>query len=231
MRVRFALVVSLAFLAFFAGLVLAGDPKAWVDPDAGRPEPERRAAQEANSKAFFARYESWIAEQNANEVDWGKLPAYDLLASYAGPSLTLADAVARAERWVSGEVQRLTFLATGSTEVELLVEQGSADAPGSVLIVEFPGGLYPDENWAPTLGIAEAAPLVFKGDKVTLLLERDPSTSVLTPEMWTGVYLESVDGRIDALDENPFAGRVETGTADAFVQSVMKEFMRTHSTP
>ena len=73
-----------------------------------------------------------------------------------------------------GEVVGLSFLATGNTQIQVRVTAGSKDLPETIAEVEFPGGLRPAEDWAPTLGIAEGAPLIFEGERVVLLLEVDP---------------------------------------------------------
>lgn len=222
---RVAVVGGLILAAFCAGFVVAQSEKVGgPDPDIGLTEAQQQAAHRANSEAFWADYEKWIAEQNATSIDWRKLPAYDLLATYAGPSLTLGDAVARADRWVSGKVVDTTFLPTGNTSVELQVSEGSADQPGSVLAVEFPGGLFPADDWAPTIGLAEAAPLVFAGEDVVLLLDADPATGLLMPQMWTGVYRVHRDGRVAAVPANPFARTIERGTAKGLERLLSETF-------
>ncbi len=108
---------------------------------------------------------------------------------------------------------------------------GSKDLPETIAEVEFPGGLRPAEDWAPTLGIAEGAPLIFEGERVVLLLEVDPVTGALMPEMWTGVYRTSSDGKLLPIAQNPFAKSVEAGSAQDFEQLLAGLFNPDASTP
>ena len=221
MRRLVPLLLGLAAASFIAGLAFAGPLKFWINPDLGRSEAERNAAQQANTDAYWKKYATWLAEEVAKHRDVHSYPVAEQTVSVANPAATLSDSIARATTIIEATVDSLEFRASADAVVHLTVTKSFKGDGRAAIEVVLPDGLFPDENWDPVLGVVAAIPMLYPGDRVVLFL--GPSgldDGRFVPQAWTGTY-RTLNGSLEGVVGNPFASQVEKLGLAALEQSLL----------
>lgn len=199
------------------------DPKSGPreNPDAGLTDEQRHAKYTSLSAAFWTRYEVWVVEFNAADIDLRTLEQAEVESSWLPPEPTLAEAVSKAETIVEVEAIEIAFGAHSSAAIFEVRSTLKGTANGRIR-VEKNGGVYPRDDWSfegAILGSAPNAPLLLPGDRAVLFLAKDVNLDVIVIQPGSGFYrVES--GVIVPLEMNPFGGEVTGMTVAEFALAV-----------
>lgn len=224
-RTAFPLIAgAIATVAFAAGVVIAGDAyKRWTNPDEGRSPEEVLAAQDANSKAFWARYTTWLENENELGVDPSTYPTTEAMVSTDDPAPTLGEAAKQADLIIMGDVVSLQFRATADSVAKISITDIAKGGAGQTVDVLLPNALMPADEltWTPVLSVVPAMPVLYPGDQVVLFLASDPASDggMLSPLPWSGTYKIN-EGTVVPIEGNRFAAAVDDWTLAELMDAV-----------
>lgn len=153
--------------------------------DVDLPPDERAAKNTAEIDDFHKRFNEWVQSDAVQSLDPRTLPQEEILASYEDGYEKLEDAVDHADAAVLGTVESLKFVGY-QTVTKIRVDRSAKGPAEEVITVIQQSGVRqgvsgidsPDAVDEAKLGVSPAAPFLFKGDRVILLLEQIPKETV-----------------------------------------------------
>lgn len=160
--------------------------------------------------------EAALAVLNGDPALAARLERKEMSVSYAPPAKSLEDALDGIELVVRGRVTAVRFSAdywTYATFELTSVLKGDVKAGDTITLVQMGGAETSRDHGSWTTALVEpiAAPLLLLGDEAILFLTAaapEHGSDSYWPRVFTGLY-PIKDGRVRAIEHNPFASLVE----------------------
>jgi hypothetical protein len=190
------------------------------NPCYGLSDSECHALITDSEKQFEARLAAWLAEFNSKDIDLRALPTAPLNATY-GPTYTdLDSAIGAADVIVLGVAKSVKFEPQWAS-VTLLVEQALKGSPAAEITIRQGGGPEPYPDWdSVVLGIAEADPLLFPGDRALLFLNYGDLEKTYEVQPVSGHYRLDAHSKVAPLELNPFAVSLDGLALEDFLTTI-----------
>lgn len=185
--------------------------------NAGLTDEQRVELQKAEG---WRCYGVWVASLGPSTIPNATLGHTGMAANYQRPDGgSLSEAKANATLVVGGTVLALRPQTTGfATKVTITVTATFKGQAGNTIVVHQGSHLEPRDNWKNIVIVdASNAPPLRPGEAVFLFLKSGPER--LYQMSFTGTYYVR-DGRIQALEMNPFASKVNGLLPADFIAAV-----------
>jgi hypothetical protein len=212
-----ALIVAAAIALGIRQFTASSEPK---NPCADLADAECQELQSKLRAEFDRKFVVWVEEFNKENIDLRALPRAYSLAFYLPPLPGLPVSLGQADVVVVGTAEAVYFTPTDA-HVTVAVEQSLKGVTAGTITVLQSAGPTPFPSWdEPTLGYSENEPLLLPGDRALLFLEYDASAEAYRVQSFTGHYLINPDGKLSALEGNPFGASVNGQTVDQFAATM-----------
>lgn len=192
------------------------------DPAANMTGEEQLAEHERLWAEYMQKYEAWLAEVVAGDMDFSKVERVELQLFSEAPRGSLKDAVRDARLIVVATVDRVEFLPSATTIVHLRVGMTLKGPTVPQLAVLQPGGPQPGgPDWqGVVLAQSLAEPLLLPGDSALLLLDHDGAQYHI--QAHTG-ELRIDNLQVNALDTHPASSRLDGRTLGEVIDMILAE--------
>lgn len=189
--------------------------------EAGLTSEQRTALYDRARAEGWRCYGVWVASLSPATIPYETLGHTGMQVLYGPPEgKSLSEAKAKADVIVSGTIVSLSPLSTTfGTAVTVAVSQVLKGQAGKTIALTQASHLEPTDNWKSILIVdAYNAPLLLPGESVFLFL-KSLSQGGFAQLIVTGTYYVR-NGRIQALELNPFALKVNGQLPTDFIAAV-----------